>query len=119
MAKLKELTKYLDYEFSSGCYTGEDYLTFQRKYINYLRATCKQCGWELVNIGKNHYCFSAFVKGNDKYVYISIFDVRYNKNAWYDRILVRTAQHDKDYTGGQNQYTTLPALFTRIHILLQ
>lgn len=36
MAKLKELTKYLDYEFSSGCYTGEDYLTFQRKYINYL-----------------------------------------------------------------------------------
>ena len=35
MAKLKELTKYLDYEFSSGCYTGEDYLTFQRKYITY------------------------------------------------------------------------------------
>ena len=25
MAKLAELKKYLNYEFSSGCYTGEDY----------------------------------------------------------------------------------------------
>ena len=34
--KLNELKKYLDYEFSSGCETGQDYKTFERKYINYL-----------------------------------------------------------------------------------
>lgn len=34
--KLNELKSYLDYEFSSGCYTGQDYKTFERKYINYL-----------------------------------------------------------------------------------
>lgn len=32
MAKITELKKYLGYEFSSGCYTGEDYRSFQTKY---------------------------------------------------------------------------------------
>ena len=41
MAKMAELKKYLNYEFSSGCYTGDDYKTFQTKYINYLKAMCK------------------------------------------------------------------------------
>lgn len=62
MAKLNDLKKYIDYEFSSGCYTGEDYKFFQTKYINYLKAMCKENHWELVNVSKNHYCFSAFIK---------------------------------------------------------
>ena len=37
MAKLKDLEKYIGYEFSSGCYTGEDYKSFQTKYINFLK----------------------------------------------------------------------------------
>ena len=32
MAKLNDLKKYIDYEFSSSCYTGEDYKSFQTKY---------------------------------------------------------------------------------------
>ena len=40
MANLAELKKYLNYEFSSGCYTGEDYKSFQTKYINYLKQVC-------------------------------------------------------------------------------
>lgn len=34
MAKLADLKKYLGYEFSSGAYTGEDYKSFQTKYIS-------------------------------------------------------------------------------------
>ena len=37
MATLNDLRKYIGYEFSSGPYTGKDYLSFQTKYINYLR----------------------------------------------------------------------------------
>ncbi len=48
MAKLQDLQKYLNYEFSTGCYTGEDYKTFERKYINYLKSLCKENGWEFV-----------------------------------------------------------------------
>ena len=110
MATLHDLKKYLNYEFSTGCYTGEDYKTFQRKYINYLKSIAKENGWKLINVGKNHYEFSAFFKFEDKYVYLSISDVRFWQNAWYNDILIRTASSDRDYRGGNNYYTTLPTL---------
>lgn len=93
------------------CYTGDDYKSFQTKYINYLRSICKNNHWQLVNVGKNHYCFSAFIKSaENKCVYISISDVRYFSNEWYDRILIRTAENETDYRGGFNNYTTLSDL---------
>ena len=63
MATINALKKYLNYEFSSGCYTGDDYKSFQTKYINYLKSICKANHWSLVNVERNHYCFSAFIKG--------------------------------------------------------
>ena len=59
MANIKDLEKYVNYEFSSGCYTGDDYKSFQTKYINYLRAVCKNNHWRLVNVGKNHCSFTT------------------------------------------------------------
>lgn len=111
MAKLHELEKYLTHEFSTGCYTGEDYLSFQRKYINYLRALCKENGWELLVSSKGHYWLSAFIRNSaGNHLYLSISDVRYWKNEWYNHILIRTASHEKDYHGGRNNYTHLREL---------
>ena len=111
MANIKDLEKYVNYEFSSGCYTGDDYKSFQMKYINYLKSVCKNNHWRLVNVGKNHYCFSAFIKSaENKCVYISISDVRYFSNEWYDHMLIRTAENETDYRGGFNNYTTLSDL---------
>ena len=111
MANIKDLEKYVNYEVSSGCYTGDDYKSFQTKYINYLRSICKNNHWRLVNVGKNHYCFSAFIKSaENKCIYISISDVRYFSNEWYDHILIRTAENETDYRGGFNNYTTLSDL---------
>ena len=62
MATLKDLENYKDYEFSTGVFAGKDYLSFQTKYINYLKSMCREKGWELVNVGRNHYCFSCFIK---------------------------------------------------------
>ena len=120
MATLKDLKKYLNYEFSSGCYTGEDYKAFQTKYINFLKAICRNNRWKLVNVGKNHYCFSAFIKGGteNKYVYLSISDVRYFSNEWYKHILIRTAKNEVDYHGGFNQYTSLENLELNVAKLL-
>ena len=120
MEKLNDLKKYIDYEFSSGCYTGEDYKSFQTKYINYLKAMCKENHWELVNVSKNHYCFSAFIKSSEnKCVYLSISDVRYFSNEWYSHILVRTAKNEVDYRGGFNNYTTLEKLDNTVARLLK
>lgn len=119
MANIANLKKYLNYEFSSGCYTGNDYKSFQTKYINYLKAMCKDNHWELVNVGKNHYCFSAFIKSAEgKYVYLSISDVRYFTNEWFNHILVRTAKNEVDYIGGFNNYTSLEDLNGKVALLL-
>ena len=72
MSKINDLKKYLNYEFSTGCTTGEDYKTFERKYINYLKNLCKEYNWELVKVNKNHYTFSAYIKNyNNKFIYLS------------------------------------------------
>ncbi len=120
MAQIKDLEKYIDYEFSSGCYTGDDYKSFQTKYINYLRSICKQNHWHLVNVGRNHYCFSAFIKSaENKYVYVSISDVRFFTNEWYNNILIRKAKNEQDYYGGFNYRTTLKELEMKAMELLE
>lgn len=118
MATLDTLTKYIDYEFSSGCFTGEDYKVFQTKYVNYLKALCKDNDLDFVKANKSHYCFSCFMKRNDGYVYLSISDVRFFPNEWYNHILVRMARSETDYTGGNNNYTTLPNLMRLIEFLI-
>ncbi len=120
MATIKDLEKYIDYEFSSGCYTGDDYKSFQTKYINFLRSICKQNHWQLVNVGRNHYCFSAFIKSaENKCIYISISDVRFFTNEWYNNILIRTAKNEQDYHGGFNHRTTLKELEMKAMELLE
>ena len=120
MATIKDLEKYIDYEFSSGCYTGADYKSFQTKYINFLRSMCKQNHWQLVNVGRNHYCFSAFIKSaENKCVYVSISDVRFFTNEWYNNILIRTAKNEQDYHGGFNHRTTLKELEMKAMELLE
>lgn len=120
MAQIKDLEKYIDYEFSSGCYTGDDYKSFQTKYINFLRSICKQNHWQLVNVGRNHYCFSAFIKSaENKCVYVSISDVRFFTNEWYSNILIRKAKNEQDYRGGFNHRTTLKELEMKAMELLE
>lgn len=117
---LDELRKYLNYEFSSGPYTGEDYKVFQNKYINYLRKLCRENDWELANIGRNHYEFSAFIRDAEgKYVYLSISDVRYFPNEWYNDLLIRRADNEKDYRGHTNNRSSLEDLQENVIKLLR
>lgn len=115
MANLQEMKKYLNKGIVDyGCVTSPDYKTFERKFKNYIKKVAQENNGELVRFLPNHYEFSCFVKRNDKYVYISIDDVRYFPKSWYNNILIRTAQSDKDYTGGRNDYTSLDYLGVKI-----
>lgn len=119
MTNYSNLQKYLNYEFSTGCTTGEDYKEFQRKYLAYLRDLCRENSWELARAIKGHYEFSTFIRKGEKYVYMSICDVRFFQDDWYNSILVRTAISDIDYTGGTNNYTDLPQLRDKVAQLLE
>jgi hypothetical protein len=59
---------------------------------------------EDILIGKpNHFDMSGFFKYWNQWIYFSIGDLRWSK----DSMLIRTAKHEKDYTGGTNCWITL------------
>ena len=67
---------------------------------------------ELVGFNTMHFCASGFVRNTNtgNLAYFSISDVRFFFDQWYNHVLYRTAKHEKDYSGGMNQYCSLPNL---------
>lgn len=95
-----------------GGETSPEYRSFQTNYRSVIKDFCKNIGMELYSFNKNHYDFSAIIKSNitNQFYYISIPDVRYWKNEWANKILYRTMENEKDWTGGSNRYSTLENL---------
>lgn len=117
----EELRPWWNHEFSSGCYTGDDYKAFENAYAKWLR---KALTGYSVDMHRNHYEFSATImwKGSggipDRYVYLSIGDVRAFPKDWYSRVLVRTMAHAKDWAGGPNTYCAIGDIPTRVDELM-
>ena len=52
----------------------------------------------------NHFDFSAFFQlPNGNWFYVAVSDLR----GFKDSMMIRTATHEKDYTGGSNRYCPL------------
>ncbi|MDO5569427.1 MAG: hypothetical protein Q4G04_04895 [bacterium] len=96
--------KWLNHTFSSSSYPLEDYIEFQKEMKKDLKKMAKKENLVLHSFNKNHYEFTAVIKdvNTDNCVYISISDVRFFKNAWYDNVLVRRMKHERDWIGGSN-----------------
>ena len=118
----KQLRPWWNHEFSSGGTTGPDYKQFENAYGRYLRKILP--GYE-VEMHRNHYEFSAVVKkpgkggARDKFVYLSIQDVRFFPRKWADCVLARTMEHAKDWTGGPNTYCTVNGIAERVNELME
>lgn len=100
------LAGFMAWQFTTGSTTGEDFKRFARLFRAEIKRSLPGCA-ELVNVNAGHYYLSGFVKRGDKFVYWSISDVRFFPGAWHKSMLVRTARHDRDYTGGINCATSL------------
>ena len=111
------IESWLGFQFESSSGLTEEFATFYQDMKGYLKKELES-DFELVNVSRGHFEISGFVKNKvtGKYAYLSMSDVRYWQDEWYEHILVRTAEHDKDYTGGSNDYTNLVKL--KEHLLL-
>jgi hypothetical protein len=85
-----------------GSDLGQDFKDFYRKEKKRLTAILKEKGCTQIEMDYGFYFFSGFFTSPSGQVYyFSASDVRH----WeYNRLLIRTAKHYKDYTGGSNQY---------------
>ena len=111
------LNKYRNWEFSSGGIAGEDFRVFAKLFKKYVKSSLPAGATLRFNL--NHYCLSGFIGRESKFIYFSISDVRHFPGDWHNKILIRTAKSEQDFTGGSNCYTSLEDFAENVELLLQ
>jgi hypothetical protein len=100
--------KYINHNFESSTVKTSEFKSFARAFKGDIKELI-QNDFELVSFNTGHFQVSGFLKFNlnENYIYFSISDVRHFPNKWKTNILIRKAEHDKDFSGGSNNFTTL------------
>lgn len=94
-----------------GGVTNKEFDQFSHDFKSVLKEICSP-DWEIAKYSKGHYYVSAFLRNvanPEKFLYLNVGDIRHDPN-WHGRILYRTAENEKDYRGGTNQYSSLENL---------
>ena len=105
MEKLyKEYNYYME---SSTCETAE-FKSFARKFKSRIKKAFTQNNLELVNFSKGHFEVSGFAYNpeTEHYAYFHVNDMRSGLLGKHplDTCLVRTAEDEKDFKGGLNNF---------------
>lgn len=117
-SKKNGIETWLNYTFKSSSGLTEEFAAFSTQAKRELKKSMQ--GYTLLNYNRGHFYFSAFFKNNtnQKIVYILCSDVRSFKNEWYENLLIRTAKHSKDYSGGSNCFSSWKQLKERADYLI-
>jgi len=100
------IEKWVNYKFQSSSVTTKEFKAFVRDFRKFIKANLP-INSELISLDKGHFYLSGFIKRDNKFVYFSCSDVRGSNNEWYNSLLIRTAKHEKDFTGGSNNFIKL------------
>jgi hypothetical protein len=91
-------------EFESSSSKTPEYLAWHKLFKKEFTKFLTNKGASNIVIGKpNHFDMSGFFTLGNTIWYFSISDLR----GFKDTMLIRTAKHYQDYTGGTNQYLPL------------
>lgn len=109
---MKNINKWKDFSFKYG--HDKEFENLSRNIKSYLKRNLEE-NYELINYNKGYFYVSGFIKNieNNKFMYFSFPDVRYD-STWYNHILYRSAENEKDYTGGHNKYCRIEDLINNI-----
>lgn len=110
---MKKAIKATQADFESSSSHTPEYLSWHRLFKREFSAFLTGKGASNIVVGKpNHFDMSGFFTLGNTIWYFSISDLR----GFKDTMLLRTAKHYKDYSGGRNQYVCLKhdeSTFTR------
>lgn len=102
-----------------GGFRSDEYKGFERAFKRILTTIAKDLGAKLVWFTPMHYDESAMFERDGKYVYLLHSNNLTNRSMpVLHHILIRTAKHEKDYTGGSNNYSDWAYLTNEIDSLL-
>lgn len=104
MNKLKNYLLLGEEHFGSGSRNSDEFNTWARVFKSQFRMELNKIGATDFELSKGHFYVSGFFRVGEQLVYFSISDVRHGFQA---NMLVRTAEHNKDFSGGMNQYVDI------------
>ena len=107
--KIERLEDWAGIHFESSSGLTEEFAAFAKMFKQRIKRECEKNELSLCSFDRGHFYCSGFVgsQKTGRYIYFSISDVRYFSNSWLNNILIRTAEHIKDFTGGRNNSTDL------------
>ena len=101
---MKRITDKIDSGFQSSSGVTSEWKSFVTKFRNDLGKELDKVGAENYTMSRGHFYVSGFFQLGEQWYYFSISDVRFFPDK---RMLIRTADHPKDYTGGRNEYVNI------------
>jgi len=122
-AKKSEVSKgiesWVGFHFESSSGLTEEFASFAKDFKKYLLQQVKN-DFDLVRWSRGHFEVYGHLKHKKtgQFIYFSISDVRYFADSWYNSVLIRTAKHEKDYTGGSNNSCNFNAIAIQAIALL-
>lgn len=91
--------------FASGSHNSEEFNKFFTGFKKAFTTRLKRLNATNIKFSKGHFYLSGFFTVDEQAYYFSISDVRtFTSNP---KLLVRTAENYKDYTGGANNYVLI------------
>ena len=106
----KFLKEYSGHTFEDwGAYCSDDFKSIARKFKNFIKRVLPEC--EIIGHSCNHYYFGGFLKNNGVFIYYSyswnrISPLNIHNRSYSDGILIRYAEHEKDFRGEHNNFTS-------------
>lgn len=112
MNNIEKIEQWLNIEFESSCYTTDQFKAFIKDVRSFIKSELK--GYK-IDFNAGHFYFSGFAENltTGKIAYFSSDDIR-GCNNWFNKLLVRTAKHNKDFTGGSNCWSSIKEIKTVI-----
>lgn len=92
---------------------------FFRDFRSDLKKILKDTNFKIYQMKKNYYDVSCIISSLDetKFIYLSLGDMRFNFNHWFEQVLVRTMKNPQDYSGGMNHYCSVVEILETIESL--
>jgi len=102
--------KEFNQRFETSCGTTPQWASFYRKSVNWFKKNLADAV-DNIQMSRGHFYFSGFFtsKKTGQIYYFSISDVRYFNTV--PRMMIRTAESYKDYTGGRNRWVVIDENF--------
>ena len=119
---MKKTLDLLKKGFESSMYKTTEFKGFVRTFRSEVTKGLKTLGATDIKIGDGgHFCISGFFKVGAQWYYLSLSDVRGSEFSLAQggsvQMLYRTAEHNKDFTGGGNQYVNIETdMFEKMNI---